>query len=176
MRPYMNTPDTIPPRPKLKDLEIDWTDEFAQKILKQYINWSDESDENHLKDDLHKCFEHMTLRGLNTENGFTLAVFLTDELNCEGDERLVDILGLMPDLLKKLFDKKIKEWVVNNNLSIPENVLGQNVIAKTGFQTIEGPIVNIIQEKHTVWIGKPGQSIDVKSGRVVDWESVTQIA
>jgi thiamine phosphate synthase YjbQ (UPF0047 family) len=168
----MNQSTSIEPRPTIKNVQINWTDELAKKILNNYSNWEQNSDDETLKKDLEKCFEKIQTRGIHSENGFTLAVFLTEEAGMDGDEDLVEILSQMIDLSRNLLKHKIKEWVKTNNLHIPENVLGQYVKAKSGFRTIEGPIVNIVQEEHLVWIGRPGQSIEKKSGSVVEWELI----
>lgn len=171
----MNT--DISPRPTFQTRMVNWKEnEHAKRTLKDYLNWlqheEDRYSEEDAIDDLNVIMDEVAYTNMITD-GFALAKFAEREYGFDGDSTLVEILNDLPDIARMSLNIAIEQWVKENNLTIPESAIGQEVTAKiNSIQKTTGPIVEIRPKRYEVIIGRPGQTVRKKDGYIVKWEDV----
>jgi hypothetical protein len=100
-----------------------------------------------------------------------LAEFLRDKVHLEPDAGLVDILDDMIYVKKSLEDEMLSQWVKENFLTIPDDVVGKNVNVKQGIRKYENHyITGIKPETYQVTVS---DKIDKNGGYIVGFENVT---
>jgi hypothetical protein len=171
----MNT--DISPRPTFQSKMVNWKEnEHAKRTLKDYLNWlqheNDRYSEEEAIDDLNVIMDEVAYTNMMTD-GFALAKFAEREYGFDGDSTLVEIFDDFPNLARMSLDIAIEQWVKENNLTIPESVIGQQVTAKiNSICKTTGSIVKIRPNRYEVIIGSPVQTDSTKGGYIVKWEDV----
>jgi hypothetical protein len=142
-------------RPSFKASHIDYTDKDVQRLIKDYINWSDSdegTDEEYIED-IKLIFGEIEYYGIHVVDGYKLAKYLEDKVYLIADSMLVDILDSAPDIAYRHYDKALKDWVKNNDLVIPDDVYGKTIESTTSFKYkkfVGQNVVGIRPEKYEV--------------------------
>jgi hypothetical protein len=139
-------------------------------MVDSYQKWNesisaDEPRETY-EDDIFNCLFEYDL------DGYNLAEYLKSKVNLAFcDAELVDILDDMIYVKKSLEDEMLKQWVKENFLTIPDDVIGKKVNAKQGYKKYENHyITGIKPETYQVTVS---DKIDKNSGWVIRYEDVT---
>ena len=127
---YMNLKDAVK-RPVLSEKTVNRSNKAFVRMVDSYQKWNesisaDEPRETY-EDDIFNCLFEYDL------DGYNLAEYLKSKVNLAFcDAELVDILDDMIYVKKSLEDEMLKQWVKENFLTIPDDVIGKKVNAKQG--------------------------------------------
>jgi hypothetical protein len=140
-------------RPILSANTINRSNKSFVRVVDRYQKWNesitaDEPRETYEKD-IFECLFEPNL------DGYNLAEHLKSKVYIEPDAALVEILDDIFFVRKALEDDMIAQWVKENFLTIPEDVIGKKVNCKVGFKTFNGYyITSIEQNRHRVVISE----------------------
>ena len=129
---YMKLKDAVK-RPKLSKENINRENKHFKRVVDQYQKWctSDggyEETRETYENDIIDCLEEYDL------DGFALAQYLSECKYIEPDSELVHILEDV-SFVKSLLEIEIQiQWVKENFLTIPDDVIGKKVNAKQGYK------------------------------------------
>ena len=165
---YMKLNDKVK-RPTLSKEKINRENKHFKRVVDQYERWCKdgggyETRETY-EDDIIKClFE-------SDHDGYQLAEFLKEEVYIEPDSELVDILDGVSTIMYSLTKEILGQWVKENFLEIPSDVVGKKVNAKQGYRKYENHyITGINPETYEVTIA---EDINKKGGWVIRYENIT---
>ena len=166
---YMNLKDAVK-RPVLSEKTVNRSNKAFVRIVDNYQKWNesitaDEPRETY-EDDIFNCLFEYDL------DGYNLAEYLKSKVNLAFcDAELVDILNDMIYVKKSLEDEMLKQWVKENFLTIPDDVVGKNVNVKQGIRKYENHyITGIKPETYQVTVS---DKINKNGGYIVGFENVT---
>jgi len=166
---YMNLKDAVK-RPVLSEKTVNRSNKAFVRMVDSYQKWNesisaDEPRETY-EDDIFNCLFEYDL------DGYNLAEYLKSKVNLAFcDAELVDILDDMIYVKKSLEDEMLKQWVKENFLTIPDDVIGKKVNAKQGYKKYENHYITTIRpDTYQVTIS---DNINAKGGRIVGFENVT---
>lgn len=166
---YMNLKDAVK-RPVFDAKTINRENPRFKSLVDSYQKWNQaegyyEETRSIYEDDIIKCLCHYNL------DGYNLAEYMKMSACIEPDSELVDILD---DVLyvKSSLEREIEiQWVKENFLTIPDDVVGKKVNAKQGIRKYENHyITGIRPDTYQVTIS---DNIDKKGGYIVGFENVT---
>jgi hypothetical protein len=164
---YMRLQDKVL-RPKFDSSKIDSNNKNFKKIVDQYIGWfgSDYNKCNRedYENDIRECLSEFDL------DGYNLAEYLKDKSFIEPDARLVEILDNSSFVKQSIIREMTIQWVKENFLEIPDNVIGKKVNVKMTFRNITNHyITGIKPETYEVTIkDTPARN----EGYIVGFETV----
>jgi hypothetical protein len=168
---YMNLKDAVK-RPVLSEKTVNRSNKAFVRMVDSYQKWNesisaDEPRETY-EDDIFNCLFEYDL------DGYNLAEYLKSKVNLAFcDAELVDILDDMIYVKKSLEDEMLKQWVKENFLTIPDDVIGKKVNAKQGYKKYENHYITTIRsDTYEVTIS---DNINKKGGYIVGFENVTFI-
>jgi hypothetical protein len=127
---YMRLQDKVL-RPKFDSSKIDSSNKNFKKIVDQYIDWYGDDYKCNREDyenDIRECLSEFDL------DGYSLVKYLEDKSFIEPDARLVEILDNSIFVKQSIIREMTIQWVKENFLEIPENVVGKKVNAKMTFR------------------------------------------
>ena len=166
---YMNLKDAVK-RPVLSEKTVNRSNKAFVRMVDSYQKWNesitaDEPRETY-EDDIFNCLFEYDL------DGYNLAEYLKSKVNLAFcDAELVDILDDMIYVKKSLEDEMLKQWVKENFLTIPDDVIGKKVSAKQGYKKYENHYITTIRpDTYEVTIS---DNINKKGGYIVKFENVT---
>jgi hypothetical protein len=166
---YMNIKDAVK-RPVFDAETINRENKHFKRVVDQYQKWctSDggyEETRETYENDIIECLEEYDL------DGFALAQYLSECKYIEPDSELVHILEDV-SFVKSSLEIEIQiQWVKENFLTIPDNVVGKNVNVKQGIRKYENHyITGIKPETYQVTVS---DKIDKNGGYIVGFENVT---
>jgi hypothetical protein len=166
---YMNLKDAVK-RPVLSEKTVNRSNKAFVRMVDNYQKWNesitaDEPRETY-EDDIFNCLFEYDL------DGYNLAEYLKSKVNLAFcDAELVDILDDMIYVKKSLEDEMLKQWVKENFLTIPDDVIGKKVNAKQGYKKYENHYITTIRpDTYEVTIS---DNINKKGGYIVGFENVT---
>jgi len=166
---YMNLKDAVK-RPVLSEKTVNRSNKAFVRMVDSYQKWNesisaDEPRETY-EDDIFNCLFEYDL------DGYNLAEYLKSKVNLAFcDAELVDILDDMIYVKKSLEDEMLKQWVKENFLTIPDDVIGKKVNAKQGYKKYENHYITTIRpDTYEVTIS---DNINKKGGYIVGFENVT---
>jgi hypothetical protein len=166
---YMKIKDAVK-RPKLSKENINRENKHFKRVVDQYQKWctSDggyEETRETYENDIIECLERYDL------DGFALAQYLSECKYIEPDSELVHILEDVISVKSSLETEMLSQWVKENFLTIPDDVVGKNVNVKQGIRKYENHyITGIKPETYQVTIS---DKIDKNGGYIVGFENVT---
>ena len=166
---YMNLKDAVK-RPELNSKTINRSNKAFIRMVDQYQKWNesmtaDESRETY-EDDIFNCLFEYDL------DGYSLAEFLKDKVYLEPDAELCEILDGMLFVKHALEDDMISQWVQENFLTVPEDVIGKKVNGKAGFKTLNGYYITAIhQKRYQVVISESTEKKN--NGYFVNYETIS---
>ena len=166
---YMKLQDKVN-RPKFSRENINRENKHFNRVVDQYQKWctSDggyEETRETYENDIIDCLEEYDL------DGFALAQYLSECKYIEPDSELVHILEDV-SFVKSLLEIEIQiQWVKENFLTIPDDVIGKKVNAKQGYKKYENHYITTIRsDTYEVTIS---DNINKKGGYIVGFENVT---
>jgi len=166
---YMKLKDAVK-RPKLSKENINRENKHFKRVVDQYQKWciSDggyEETRETYENDIIECLEEYDL------DGFALAQYLSECKYIEPDSELVHILEDVTFVKSSLETEMLSQWVMENFLTIPDDVVGKNVNVKQGIRKYENHyITGIKPETYQVTVS---DKIDKNGGYIVGFENVT---
>jgi len=166
---YMKLQDKVN-RPKFSRENINRENKHFKRVVDQYQKWciSDggyEETRETYENDIIDCLEEYDL------DGFALAQYLSECKYIEPDSELVHILEDVTFVKSSLETEMLSQWVKENFLTIPDDVVGKNVNVKQGIRKYENHyITGIKPETYQVTVS---DKIDKNGGYIVGFENVT---
>ncbi len=166
---YMKLQDKVN-RPKFSRENINRENKHFKRVVDQYQKWciSDggyEETRETYENDIIDCLEEYDL------DGFALAQYLSECKYIEPDSELVHILEDVTFVKRSLETEMLSQWVMENFLTIPDDVVGKNVNVKQGIRKYENHyITGIKPETYQVTVS---DKIDKNGGYIVGFENVT---
>ena len=166
---YMNLKDVVK-RPVLSEKTVNRSNKAFVRMVDSYQKWNESitADEPRAtyEDDIFNCLFEYDL------DGYNLAEYLKSKVNLAFcDAELVDILDDMIYVKKSLEDEMLKQWVKENFLTIPDDVIAKKVNAKQGYKKYENHYITTIRpDTYEVTIS---DNINKKGGYIVGFENVT---
>jgi hypothetical protein len=162
---YMKLQDKVN-RPTLSKEKVNRDNKQFKHIVDQYQRWCQNGENREtLEEDIIDClFEY-------DHDGYHLAEFLKEKVYLEPDSELVDILDQMYFVKDSLTKEILDQWIKENFLEIPSDVVGKKVNAKQNLKKYENYYINSINpEMYQVTIN---EKFDKKGGWVINFENVT---
>ena len=159
-------------RPKFDVNKIDVNHKRFKRMVDEYVRWCDDNDyksasRDEYESDIRKCFEEYDL------DGYHLAEHLKEKVWVEPDADLVDILNDAFYVKDAMMHEILIQWVKENFLVIPDDVIGKKVNCKDGYHKYENHyITGIKPETYQVTIATDNTR---KGGYVVGFETLTFI-
>ena len=166
---YMNLKDAVK-RPVFDAKTINRENPRFKRLVDSYQKWctSDggyEETRETYENDIFECLEEYDL------DGFALAQHLSEYKYIEPDSELVHILEDVTFVKSSLETEMLNQWVKENFLTIPDDVVGKNVNVKQGIRKYENHyITGIKPETYQVTVS---DKIDKNGGYIVGFENVT---
>ncbi len=145
---------------------MQFNDEFCKIDPTNQREWNEFKKDWEDEDDIFNCLFEYDL------DGYNLAEYLKSKVNLAFcDAELVDILDDMIYVKKSLEDEMLKQWVKENFLTIPDDVIGKKVNAKQGYKKYENHYITTIRpDTYEVTIS---DNTNKKGGYIVGFENVT---
>ena len=165
---YMKLNDKVK-RPTLSKEKINRENKHFKRVVDQYERWCKdgggyETRETYEEDIIDCLFEI-------DNDGYAIATFLKEKVYIEPDSELVDILDEISTITHSLTSEIIGQWIKENFLEIPSDVVGKKVNAKQGYRKYENHyITGIKPETYEVTIS---DDINKKGGWVIRYENIT---
>jgi|TARA_R110000868_G_scaffold257971_1_gene515220 hypothetical protein len=165
---YMKLQDKVT-RPKLTKENINRNNKSFKHLVDQYERWCKEGGGNEprstYEEDIIKCLFEFDL------DGYHLAEFLKEEVYIEPDSNLVDILDESFYVKNSLTREILEQWVKENFLDIPHDVIGKKANAKQGYHKYENHYITTIKPKtYEVTLS---ETSDRPGGYVIGFENIT---
>ena len=165
---YMKLQDKVK-RPKFSRENINRENKHFKRVVDQYEQWCQggggyETRETYEKDIIGCLFECDL-------DGYQLAEHLKDTVYLEPNIELVEILDYASYVKDSLTKELVYQWIKENFLEIPSDVIGKKVNAKHRYNKYENHyITGIKPETYEVTIS---DDINKKGGWVIRYEDIT---
>ena len=166
---YMKLQDAVI-RPKLTKEKINRENKQFKRLVDEYVRWCTDggggfsSLETYEKDIIGCLFEFDL-------DGYQLAEHLKDTVYLEPNSELVEILDYASYVKDSLTKELVYQWIKENFLEIPNDVVGKKVNAKHRYNKYENHyITGIKPETYEVTIS---DDINKKGGWVIRYEDIT---
>ena len=165
---YINLKDAVK-RPVFDAKTINRENPRFKSLVDSYQKWNQDDyfteHRSTYENDIIECLEEYDL------DGFALAQYLSECKYIEPDSELVHILEDVTFVKSSLETEMLNQWVKENFLTIPDDVVGKNVNVKQGIRKYENHyITGIKPETYQVTIS---DKIDKNGGYIVGFENVT---
>ena len=165
---YMKLKDAVK-RPVFDAKTINRENPRFKSLVDSYQKWNQDDyfteHRSTYENDIIECLERYDL------DGFALAQHLSEYKYIEPDSELVHILEDVTFVKSSLETEMLSQWVKENFLTIPDDVIGKKVNAKQGYKKYENHyITGIKPETYQVTVS---DKIDKNSGWVIRYEDVT---
>jgi hypothetical protein len=165
---YMKLKDAVK-RPVFDAETINRENPRFKRLVDSYQKWNQDDyfteHRSTYENDIIECLERYDL------DGFALAQHLSEYKYIEPDSELVHILEDVTFVKSSLETEMLSQWVKENFLTIPDDVVGKNVNVKQGIRKYENHyITGIKPETYQVTVS---DKIDKNGGYIVGFENVT---
>ena len=165
---YMNLKDAVK-RPIFDVKNINRENPRFKSLVDSYQKWNQDDyfteHRSTYENDIIECLERSDL------DGFALAQHLSEYKYIEPDSDLVHILEDVISVKSSLEIEIEIQWVKENFLTIPDDVVGKKVNVKQGIRKYENHyITGIKPETYQVTVS---DKIDKNGGYIVGFENVT---
>jgi hypothetical protein len=168
---YMKLQDKVI-RPKFDVNKINVDHPRFKNLVDRYVDWSQdkdytECDRTEYEDDIRSCLDEFDL------DGYNLAEHLKSKVYLDPNAELVDILDDATFVKAALEKEMLTQWVQENFLTIPDDVVGKKVNAKQGLRKYENYyITGIRADNYHVTVSDNSKK---NGGWIVGFEDVTFI-
>jgi len=165
---YMKLKDAVK-RPVFDAKTINRENPRFKSLVDSYQKWNQDDyfteHRSTYENDIIECLEEYDL------DGFALAQHLSEYKYIEPDSELVHILEDVTFVKSSLETEMLSQWVKENFLTIPDDVVGKKVNVKQGIRKYENHyITGIKTETYQVTVS---DKIDKNGGYIVGFENVT---
>jgi hypothetical protein len=165
---YMNIKDAVK-RPVFDAETINRENPRFKRLVDSYQKWNQDDyfteHRSTYENDIIECLKEYDL------DGFALAQHLSEYKYIEPDSELVHILEDVTFVKSSLETEMLNQWVKENFLTIPDDVVGKKVNVKQGIRKYENHyITGIKSETYQVTVS---DKIDKNGGYIVGFENVT---
>ena len=165
---YMKLKDAVK-RPVFDAKTINRENPRFKSLVDSYQKWNQDDyfteHRSTYENDIIECLKEYDL------DGFALAQYLSECKYIEPDSELVHILEDVTFVKSSLETEMLSQWVMENFLTIPDDVVGKNVNVKQGIRKYENHyITGIKPETYQVTVS---DKIDKNGGYIVGFENVT---
>jgi len=165
---YMKLKDAVK-RPVFDAKTINRENPRFKSLVDSYQKWNQDDyfteHRSTYENDIIECLEEYDL------DGFALAQHLSEYKYIEPDSELVHILEDVTFVKSSLETEMLNQWVKENFLTIPDDVVGKKVNVKQGIRKYENHyITGIKTETYQVTVS---DKIDKNGGYIVGFENVT---
>ena len=165
---YMKLKDAVK-RPVFDAETINRENPRFKSLVDSYQKWNQDDyfteHRSTYENDIIECLEEYDL------DGFALAQHLSEYKYIEPDSELVHILEDVTFVKSSLETEMLSQWVMENFLTIPDDVVGKKVNVKQGIRKYENHyITGIKPETYQVTVS---DKIDKNGGYIVGFENVT---
>jgi len=165
---YMKLKDAVK-RPVFDAKTINRENPRFKSLVDSYQKWNQDDyfteHRSTYENDIIECLEEYDL------DGFALAQHLSEYKYIEPDSELVHILEDVTFVKSSLETEMLSQWVKENFLTIPDDVICKKVNAKQGIRKYENHyITGIKPETYQVTVS---DKIDKNGGYIVGFENVT---
>jgi len=165
---YMNIKDAVK-RPVFDAETINRENPRFKRLVDSYQKWNQDDyfteHRSTYENDIIECLKEYDL------DGFALAQHLSEYKYIEPDSELVHILEDVTFVKSSLETEMLSQWVKENFLTIPDDVVGKKVNVKQGIRKYENHyITGIKPETYQVTVS---DKIDKNGGYIVGFENVT---
>jgi len=165
---YMKLKDAVK-RPVFDAKTINRENPRFKSLVDSYQKWNQDDyfteHRSTYENDIIECLEEYDL------DGFALAQYLSECKYIEPDSELVHILEDVTFVKSSLETEMLNQWVKENFLTIPDDVVGKKVNVKQGIRKYENHyITGIKPETYQVTVS---DKIDKNGGYIVGFENVT---
>jgi len=165
---YINLKDAVK-RPVFDAKTINRENPRFKSLVDSYQKWNQDDyfteHRSTYENDIIECLEEYDL------DGFALAQHLSEYKYIEPDSELVHILEDVTFVKSSLETEMLSQWVMENFLTIPDDVVGKNVNVKQGIRKYENHYITRIKpETYQVTVS---DKIDKNGGYIVGFENVT---
>ena len=165
---YMKLKDAVK-RPVFDAKTINRENPRFKSLVDSYQKWNQDDyfteHRSTYENDIIDCLEEYDL------DGFALAQYLSEYKYIEPDSELVHILEDVTFVKSSLETEMLSQWVKENFLTIPDDVVGKNVNVKQGIRKYENHyITGIKPETYQVTVS---DKVDKNGGYIVGFENVT---
>ena len=168
---YMKLGDKVN-RPKFDVKKIDVNHPHFKRMVDEYVRWNDDKDyksssREEYENDIRSCFDEWDL------DGYHLAEHLKDKVYIDPDAELVDLLDNTLYIKSAMVREITKQWIKENFLEIPSDIIGKKVSCKIGLRKYENHyITGIKPDTYEVTISLDAKE---KGGYIVGFETLTFI-
>ena len=165
---YMNIKDEVK-RPVFDAKTINRENPRFKSLVDSYQKWNQDDyfteHRSTYENDIIECLERYDL------DGFALAQHLSEYKYIEPDSELVHILEDV-SFVKSSLEIEIQiQWVKENFLTIPDDVIGKKVNVKQGYKKYENHYITTIRpDTYEVTVS---DDINKKGGWVIRYEDIT---
>lgn len=159
-------------RPIFDAKKIDVNHPHFKRLVDEYVRWFQDNDykfdtRERFEDDIRSCLGEWDL------DGYNLAEHLKETVWVEPDADLVDILDDALYVKTEITREITKQWVKENFLEIPPDVIGKKVSCKIGLRKYENHYITSIKpETYEVTISLDAKE---KGGYIIGYENLTFI-
>ena len=165
---YINLKDAVK-RPVFDAKTINRENPRFKSLVDSYQKWNQDDyfteHRSTYENDIIECLERYDL------DGFALAQHLSEYKYIEPDSELVHILEDVTFVKSSLETEMLSQWVKENFLTIPDDVIGKKVNAKHRYNKYENHyITGIKPETYEVTVS---DDINKKGGWVIRYEDIT---
>jgi len=165
---YMKLKDAVK-RPVFDAKTINRENPRFKRLVDSYQKWNQDDyfteHRSTYENDIIECLKEYDL------DGFALAQHLSEYKYIEPDSELVHILEDVTFVKSSLETEMLSQWVKENFLTIPDDVVGKKVNVKQGIRKYENHyITGIKPETYQVTVS---DKIDKNGGYIVGFENVT---
>ena len=165
---YMKLKDAVK-RPVFDAKTINRENPRFKSLVDSYQKWNQDDyfteHRSTYENDIIECLEEYNL------DGFALAQHLSEYKYIEPDSELVHILEDVSFVKSSLETEMLSQWVKENFLTIPDDVVGKNVNVKQGIRKYDNHyITGIKPETYQVTVS---DKINKNGGYIVGFENVT---
>ncbi len=165
---YMNIKYEVK-RPVFDAKTINRENPRFKSLVDSYQKWNQDDyfteHRSTYENDIIECLEEYDL------DGFALAQHLSEYKYIEPDSELVHILEDVTFVKSSLETEMLSQWVMENFLTIPDDVVGKKVNVKQGIRKYENHyITGIKPETYQVTVS---DKINKNGGYIVGFENVT---
>jgi hypothetical protein len=168
---YMKLQDKVL-RPTFDVNKINIDHPRFKNLVDRYVDWSQDKDyttcdRQDYENDIRSCLDEFDL------DGYNLAEHLKSKVYLDPNAELVDILDDATFVKAALEKEMLTQWVQENFLTIPDDVVGKKVNAKQGLRKYENYyITGIRADTYHVTVSDNSKKT---GGWIVGFEDVTFI-
>ncbi len=149
-----------------------------KRIVDEYIHWCDGGEvvtnqpyRHEYEEDIISCFNEQNL------DGYHLAKHLEKKACVDADSMLVELLGDIDQIKRNIKTEIVKKWVIDNDMKLPDNIIGSKCTFFIGFVYDKAGIINGLRPETYEVVVKTDNTkhSSYNTGYIVPFENVNMI-